>query len=178
MLIKHDCTLPSRWVIAPPSPPLLTSPTWLIYCSRFTDSDTDSDTEDAYINENGARFEAMHKPASKENLDEGDGDYFKCKKCDVKFLNVEDGHMLGRNGENDLETHFYCDKCGVDFKDEGELEGNVVESPEHLACRDCSQKFHIMEALELHWKQVCFQSLFPHSCNVFDQLILRSGPQA
>jgi len=105
----------------------------------------------------------MHKPAwSPDEILHGEqGSYFTCEKCGVQFLNTEDDSMLGGDVENDPGRHIYCGKCKVDFKDEGELEGNMVESSENLVCRECSQKFYIVEALELHWKQVCFQSFFP-----------------
>ena len=37
----------------------------------------------------------------------------------------------------------------------------MVESSEHSVCLECSQEFHIVEALDLHWNQVCFQPFFP-----------------
>jgi len=105
----------------------------------------------------------MHKPSWSLNeiLHEEPSDYFKCEKCGVKFLNVEDGHTLGGNSENDPGRHFYCGKCRVESKSEEELKEYMAESSEDVVCRECSQKFHIVEALELHCKQACF-----HPCSL------------
>ena len=56
---------------------------------------------------------------------------------------------------------FYCGKCRVNFKGKEELKGQMVESSEPHVCRECSQEFHVVEALDLHWKQVCFQPFLP-----------------
>jgi len=121
----------------------------------LTNSDTDTDAGGVCVNEDGLRVKTIHKPAwnSNEILHGDHGVNFKCEKCGVKFLDIQDEHMVGGNGKNGPKKHFSCGKCRVDLKGEGELEGRMVESSENVVCRECS---HIVEALELHWKQVCF----------------------
>jgi len=89
------------------------------------------------------------------------GGYIRCEKCCVKFSNIEDDSILEGNSEDDPGRHLYCGKFSVTFKDKGELKGDLVESSELLVCRGYSQEFRIVEALDLYWKQVCFQPLFP-----------------
>jgi len=80
-------------------------------------------------------------------------------RCQVS--DSEDGPILGGNGEDELGRHLYCGKCRVNFNGKEELKGQVVESSEPLVCRELSQEFHIVEALNLHWKQVCLQPFSP-----------------
>ncbi|CUS11749.1 unnamed protein product [Tuber aestivum] len=130
------------------------------YCftSRFTDSDTDTDTEDMYSSESGLQFRVMHGQAGIRNgVTDGEkvGE-FKCEKCDVRFFNAEalHRHMLQGAAENGGGKHYYCAKCRINFKDEGALKEHKVESSEHVVCHECSHEFTIVEALELHCKQV------------------------
>jgi len=80
-------------------------------------------------------------------------------RCQVS--DTEDDPILGGNGAHDLGRHLYCGKCRVSFNRKEELKRLVVESSEPLVCRECSHEFHIVEALDLHWKQVCLQPFSP-----------------
>jgi len=104
----------------------------------------------------------MYKPTWNSNeISHGEqGGYPTCEECGVKFSNTEDDPMFGGNGEDYSGRNLYCGKCRASFKDKGELKGHVVESSEHSVCPECSQEFHIVEALGLHWNQVCFQPFF------------------
>ena len=90
------------------------------------------------------------------------GDGFNCEKCDVKFLGAGalHNHKLRGNSATNSRKHFYCGKCRIDFQNEAELKGHLMESSAHVVCRECSQEFLNVEALELHSQQVCFQLFF------------------
>ncbi|PWW73582.1 hypothetical protein C7212DRAFT_365706 [Tuber magnatum] len=130
------------------------------YClsGRFTDSDTDTDTEDIYFNKDGLQYKITHGQARKKKDIMGDrnGEEFKCEKCDVRFFSADTlhRHMLGGAVEDGDGKHYYCAKCRVNFRNEGALKRHKIESSEHVVCRECSHEFAIVEALELHCKQV------------------------
>ena len=126
----------------------------------------------------------MCKPTWKSNdIPHGkQGGYFPCEKCGDKFSDTEDDPIPGGNGEDDPGSLLYCGKCRVNLKGkEEESKGQMVESSEPHVCRECSQEFHIVEALDLHWKQVCFSTLssLPFlECVWPANLMLHLGPQA
>jgi len=80
-------------------------------------------------------------------------------RCQVS--DTEDDPILGGTGEHYLGRHLYSGKCRVNFNGKEELKGLVVESSEPVVCRECSQEFHIVEALDLPWKPVCLQPFSP-----------------
>ncbi|KAG0126561.1 hypothetical protein HOY82DRAFT_627338 [Tuber indicum] len=130
----------------------------ILSVSRFTDSDSDSNSDDLYFDETGShvRIRPTTGRPGNEILGGEDDDELKCQKCNIKVLSEEalHRHMLKGKSKNGAEKHFYCGKCRIDFNNEEGLKAHMVDSSEHVICRECSQEFQTLEELDLHCKQV------------------------
>jgi len=64
---------------------------------------------------NGVRSDAIQETTwnTDEILHGNHGVHFKCERCGAKFSNSENGHMLGRNGENDPGGIFIVASAGL-----------------------------------------------------------------